>query len=67
MPPTGDTSERAGIYRAPCCDEEIELQRGERFPACKRCYQSATWTFIRPIDIRKTAVLEAGRGEKPHL
>jgi hypothetical protein len=67
MPPTGDTSERAGVYRAPCCDEEVELQRGQRFPVCSRCEKPANWTFIRPLDHKKAPAFRGRPVEQPRM
>ena len=55
MPPTGDVSERTGIYRSTCCNEDMTVGRGERFPFCKACQKAVTWSFIRPCDSEPTA------------
>ena len=50
MPSTGETSTQPGIYRSDCCDYEINLGEGERFPFCRGCMKMAEWTLVPPTD-----------------
>jgi hypothetical protein len=59
MAKTGETNERAGVYRfaghpdgSTGChltsdEKEIPLAAGERFPPIRSCGKPATWTFVR--------------------
>ena len=51
MPQTGQLASESGIYRNDCSlaghKREIALSRGEKFPPCRDCTRSVTWTLVR--------------------
>ncbi len=50
MPNTGERCSQSGIYQSDCCDYEITLSNGDRFPFCRGCMKMADWTRVRPTD-----------------
>jgi hypothetical protein len=53
---TGTKSPQFGIYQAVCCDYEIVVTEGARFPDCPEHKRSTEWELV--------AVIDRGRSKK---
>jgi len=51
MPSNGDVSERFGVYKTICCDAEIVIGVGVRFPDCPNHRKLPTvWKPLPDVD-----------------
>ncbi len=47
---SGDTCERDGVYQtASCCQSELKLPKGAKFPVCPGCGKAAVWVMTQPV------------------
>jgi len=49
MPLTRDLNKQAGVYRSQCCNYDIALIKGEKFPFCIACHAETRWQSVRPV------------------
>jgi len=55
MAQNGDINEKFGIYKSVCCDAEIVIAEGKKFPECPRHPNRTTeWTIV--IEPQESAI-----------
>ena len=49
MPLTRDINKQAGVYRSQCCNYDMALIKGEKFPFCMACHAETRWQPVQPV------------------